>query len=129
MTFAISPYTRRKVLIVDDDRYTRLTLEDFLQHEGFYTLGVPDGYQVTEIVLNELIDLVLLDMNLPGRDGIQILREIKYLRAALPVIMITGSRAPDLFYELIELDAFSLLPKPVDISLLRQAVQHALFNF
>jgi two-component system response regulator (stage 0 sporulation protein F) len=129
MTFAISPYTKRKVLVVEDDRNSRLTLEDFLQHEGFYTFGVPDGYHVPEIVLNELIDLVLLDINLPGRDGIQILREIRYLRSALPVIMITGAKSPDLFHELIELDAFSLLPKPVDILLLRQVVREALFRF
>ena len=129
MTFAVSPYSKRKVLIVDDDRYTRLALEDFLQQEGFYTFGIPDGFKATEIVLHELIDLVLLDMNLPGRSGVEILREIRYVRSQLPVIMITGTRTPDLLHEISELDAFSLVPKPVNILLLRQIVYNALYRF
>ncbi|MCX7918382.1 MAG: response regulator [bacterium] len=128
MTFAISPYNKQKILIVDDDRYTRLTLEDVLQREGFNTFGLPDGNQVAEIVMNELIDLVLLDLNLPDRDGIEVLREIRYMWSQLPVIMITASRAPDLFHALMELNVFSLLPKPIDIALLRHAVRHALFK-
>jgi two-component system phosphate regulon response regulator OmpR len=77
------------VLIVDDDHKLQKLLKEYLENNGFRVLGLPDGSQVLETIRRESPDLVILDIMLPGKDGLEILKEIR--RAFdLPVIMLTA---------------------------------------
>ena len=125
----MSAQVDRTILIVDDDEPTRVTLQDLLEHDGFHAMGAPDGFIATRVVRQNTIDLVFLDVDMPGKNGIEVLREIKIINGLLPVVMISGSMDTDIFQWALEAGAFSLLPKPVDVGQIRITVQHALFGF
>ena len=119
----------RTILIVDDDEPTRMTLQDLMEHDGFNVMGVPDGFIAARVVREETIDLVFLDVEMPGKGGIEVLREIKIINDMLPVIMISGALDTDIYQWALEAGAFSLLPKPVDVAQIRHTIRHALFGF
>ena len=87
----------RTILVVDDDELARATLQDVLEHEGFQALGAEDGFMATRIIRHESIDLVFLDYNMPGKNGIEVLHEIKVINDVLPVIMLTANSDLDIF--------------------------------
>jgi two-component system phosphate regulon response regulator OmpR len=78
-----------RVLMVDDDEKLRKLLREYLENNGFRVMGLPDGSQVLETIRRESPDLVILDIMLPGKDGLEILKEIRR-DFNLPVIMLTA---------------------------------------
>lgn len=78
------------ILIVDDEESIRRSLAGILSDEGFSTEDAPDGEKALERLRQGLPDLVLLDIAMPGRDGISILEELRQLWPELPVIMMSG---------------------------------------
>ena len=119
----------RTVLIVDDNESSRLTLQDLLEHDGYMAMGAPDGFIATKIVRQETIDLVFLDVNMPGKDGIEVLREIKIINELLPVVMITAMPSTDVYQWALEEGALTLLPKPVDVKQIRHILRQTFFGF
>jgi len=79
----------RKVLIVEDEEKLARLLADYLQQSGFVTLIVADGAEVVALVRQQSPDLILLDIMLPGKDGLEICREIRTF-SSVPIIMITA---------------------------------------
>jgi two-component system phosphate regulon response regulator OmpR len=77
------------VLIVDDDVKLQKLLKEYLENNGFRVLGLPDGTQVLETLRRESPDLVILDIMLPGKNGLEILKEVRR-DFDLPVIMLTA---------------------------------------
>ncbi|MBI4763617.1 MAG: response regulator [Deltaproteobacteria bacterium] len=77
------------VLIVDDDEKLQKLLKEYLENNGFQVLGLPDGTRVLETIRRESPDLVILDIMLPGKDGLESLKEIRR-DFNLPVIMLTA---------------------------------------
>jgi two-component system phosphate regulon response regulator PhoB len=84
---APSPAT---VLVVEDDAAIREGLVDALGFDGYRVLQAPDAPRGTESALRSACDLVLLDLMLPGGDGFDVLKEIRRLKPALPVIVLTA---------------------------------------
>lgn len=80
----------KKVLIVDDEKNIRLSLSTFLKVEGFETVESEDGETALGILEKEDIDAVILDIVMPGRDGMEILKIIKKKYEHVPVIMLTA---------------------------------------
>jgi two-component system, OmpR family, phosphate regulon response regulator OmpR len=78
-----------RVLIIDDDEKLQKLLQEYLKNNGFLVMGLPDGSQVLETIRREPPDLVILDIMLPGKDGLEILKEIRR-DFNLPVIMLTA---------------------------------------
>jgi two-component system phosphate regulon response regulator OmpR len=77
------------VLIVDDDPKLQKLLKEYLESNGFRILGLPDGSQIQETIAKESPDLIILDIMLPGKDGLEILKDLR--RAFdLPVILLTA---------------------------------------
>ena len=76
--------------IVDDEIKIRKMIHSFLQNEGFETLEAGDGNEATQLVENHEVDLLLLDIMMPFKDGFQILREIRMNHKKIPVIMLTA---------------------------------------
>lgn len=79
----------RKVLVVEDEEKLARLLVDYLQQSGFVTLVVADGAEVVALVRQQSPDLILLDIMLPGKDGLEICREIRTF-SSVPIIMITA---------------------------------------
>lgn len=79
-----------KILIVDDNEYLRYTLTELLEERSFETKAVENGFKAIEEIKNKLYDLVILDMKLPGMDGMEILKKIKEIDNSVPVIILTA---------------------------------------
>ncbi len=81
---------RKTILIVEDDPNIRLGLEDNLNLEGYEVLTAPDGIKGLKSAVENKIDLLVLDIMLPGMNGYEICRKVKAEKPELPVIMLTA---------------------------------------
>ncbi|MCF2945820.1 response regulator [Paenibacillus tarimensis] len=90
--------------------------------EGYTTFQASNGKLALEIVRNESPDLVLLDMKIPGMDGLEILKHVKAINRDIKVIMMTAYGELDMIKEATELGALMHFTKPFDIDEMRMAV-------
>ena len=105
--------TQNKILIVDDDREIRSLLADYLDSNGYSTVTAADGYAMATALNANKIDLIVLDLNLPGDDGLTLCRNLR-AHSAMPVIMLTArSEALDRIIGL-EMGADDYLSKPFE---------------
>jgi len=113
-----------QLLISDDDRDFRLTLQSVFDRYGFDTLLAADGAEAVEIVKSETVHVVLIDMHMPRKTGLEAIREIKELSASLPCILLSAAMDDTIRSQAD--DAFSLLEKPVNPNTVRETVGCAL---
>lgn len=118
----------KKVLIVDDQNGIRILLMEVFSSEGYNTFQAPNGKIALEIVNNDKPDLVLLDMKIPGMDGLEILKHIKEIDPDIKVIMMTAYGELDMIKEATDLGALMHFTKPFDIDEMRVAVNMRLRN-
>ncbi len=117
---------KNRILIVDDERDIRRSLAGILQDEGYETLSAGRGEKALELVAKEPLNLLLLDIWLPGIDGLEVLRRIKQLKPELEVIMISGHGNIDTAVKAIKLGAYDFIEKPLTLEKILLAVSHAL---
>ena len=79
-----------KILIVDDDGRIRDLLRRYLSQEGFEVFQAEDGKALNRILLRETVDLIVLDLMLPGEDGLSICRRLRAANDRTPIIMLTA---------------------------------------
>ena len=103
---------KRKVLIVDDDARLRALLERYLGEQGFSVKAVADGTQMDRALARELYDLMVLDLMLPGEDGLAICRRLRAQGNEMPVIMLTAKGDEVDRIVGLEMGADDYLPKP-----------------
>ncbi|WP_108668831.1 response regulator [Peribacillus acanthi] len=115
-----------KLLIVDDQFGIRILLNEVFQKEGYKTFQAANGIQALDIVTNQAPDLVLLDMKIPGMDGIEILKRMKKLNPDIRVIIMTAYGELDMIQEAKDLGALTHFAKPFDIDDMRKAVRQYL---
>lgn len=113
---------KKKILIVDDQNGIRILLMEVFNVEGYQTFQASNGKLALEIVRKEAPDLVLLDMKIPGMDGLDILKHIKQIDSSIKVIMMTAYGELDMIKEATDLGALTHFTKPFDIDELRLAV-------
>ncbi|MEC0093375.1 response regulator [Paenibacillus macquariensis] len=113
---------KKKLLIVDDQNGIRILLTEVFGSEGYDTFQAANGKLALELVVNESPDLVLLDMKIPGMDGLEILKRIKELNTDIKVIMMTAYGELDMIKEATDLGALMHFTKPFDIDEMRVAV-------
>jgi two-component system, response regulator, stage 0 sporulation protein F len=116
-------HMNEKILIVDDQFGIRILLNEVLQKEGYQTFQAANGVQALEIVDKHSPDLVLLDMKIPGMDGIEILKRMKKKDQDIRVIIMTAYGELDMIQEAKDLGALTHFAKPFDIDDIRQAVR------
>ncbi|MFB5283517.1 response regulator [Peribacillus sp. Hz7] len=112
-----------KILIVDDQFGIRILLNEVMVREGYETYQAANGVQALEIVHQHDPDLVLLDMKIPGMDGIEILKRVKKIKPEIRVIIMTAYGELDMIQEAKELGAITHFAKPFDIDDIRKAVR------
>lgn len=113
----------KKVLVVDDQYGIRVLLQEVLEREGYQMLLASNGEEALNLIGREHPDLVLLDMKIPGMDGIEILTNIRKLDEGLKVAMMTAYGELDLVKESAALDAIGHFTKPFDIDDVRSFVR------
>ena len=114
-----------KVLFVDDEIDFLETLMKRMKKRGVNVAGVGSGEQALDYLNKQPVDVVVLDVRMPGIDGIQTLREIKRIDPLMEVIMLTGHASIEVAIEGMELGAFDYLMKPADIDELFYKIQDA----
>ena len=105
---------KARILIVDDDKGICMILSDLMKKEGFETLTVYDGEKALKTIQSEVPDLLLVDMMLPGMDGMEVLKRTRELDQELPVVFITAHADSRGAVKAIKAGAHDYLSKPFD---------------
>ena len=116
---------KSKVLVIDDERLVRWSLEQKLSREGYDVESAPTGEEGLNLLRDGGHELVLLDLRLPGIDGIQTLQEIKKIERDIGVIMLTADTGISRAVECVRLGAHNYLCKPFDFDEVRLALEKA----
>src|SRR6186713_1076 len=113
------------VLVVDDLKTNVRMLEQALAKDGYTILTAFSGAEALLVVQRERPDLVLMDIRMPGRDGIEVCRQLKHEPATrlMPIVLMTGFSSAEDRIGAIEAGADDFLAKPVDVAELRARVK------
>ncbi|MBI4766017.1 MAG: sigma-54-dependent Fis family transcriptional regulator [Deltaproteobacteria bacterium] len=114
------------ILVIDDDSSVRDILEDFLQLKGFEVSVTDDGEKGISLIQERRFDLFLVDLVLPGMNGMEVIKEVYSRQINIPAIIITGYGAIETAVEAIKLGAFDYITKPFVLEELFLVVQRAL---
>jgi len=116
----------KTILVVDDEKDIRISLTGILEDEGYQVLTADSGVGALECARQELPDLVLLDIWMPGMDGLETLERIKVLFPQLTVIMISGHGTIETAVRATKLGAFDFIEKPLSLDKVLISVVNAL---
>ena len=116
----------RRVLVVDDDRTMVSTLCDILKLHGWECDGVFSGEDAIDAVRRQSYAAVLMDIKMPGMDGVQALKYMKQERPDLRVLLMTAHATRDLIVEAEREGAIRILPKPMGMQALLQSLERTL---
>ncbi len=103
------------VLVVDDDRGIRFTLEGIIDDEGYMVKGAEDGYQAIELVKETNFQWVFMDIRMPGINGVETFLEIKKISPESRVVMMTGFSVEELVKQALDEGVFAVLYKPLPV--------------
>ena len=103
----------RKVLVVDDDPAVRKSIDRVLSSKGYAVITAENGEEALQTMEQSPFDVVLLDMRMPGQDGLSVLRTIKQKWPESEVVIITGYPTVDSAKEAVRLGAYDYVAKPV----------------
>ena len=114
----------QRILLADDDPGVRGSLSDVLVFEGYVVIPANDGQQALELVASEAIDLVLLDLNMPRKNGWDTFEQLTREHPFLPVIIVTAR--PNQLFTAVGAGVGALLEKPLDIPTLLRTIKRLL---
>ncbi|WP_045222328.1 response regulator [Desulfonatronum thioautotrophicum] len=117
--------SKPKILLVDDETRFRTTVSKRLAERGQDVTAVGSGLEAIESVKQTPFDIVVLDVKMPGLNGLETLTELKKIRPELAVIMLTGHASVDSSIEGMKLGAFDYILKPCDIEELLGKIEAA----
>ncbi len=119
------------ILVIDDDDQLRITFCKLLKEENYTVIGAASGEAGIEIVKQNILDLVVLDMRLPGMNGMDTFKQIKTMDSKLPVIIVTAFGTTDIAIEATKMGAYDYVLKPFDVpemlNLIKQAIEAGYF--
>jgi DNA-binding NtrC family response regulator len=104
-----------RVLLVDDEEDLVFTLAERLQLRGMHAEAATSGEAALERVQNSTYDVAVIDVKMPGMDGLETIKRIHEMFPALPVIILTGRTSREDNHECMREGAFVYLMKPIDI--------------
>ena len=102
------------ILIVDDEKNYTMIIGEILQEEGYASISASSGMEALDILNNEIIDLVLTDVKMPGMSGIQLLENIKEINPDIPVIIMTAYGSVEKAVDAMHRGAYTFILKPFE---------------
>lgn len=117
-----------RIIVVDDEENIRTALKEILTDEGYHVSLAADGETALRMIQSEAPDLVLLDIWVPGIDGIQTLKILKKLDAGAEVVMMSGHGAIETAVKATKFGAFDFIEKPFSLDVILRTVAAALKN-
>jgi DNA-binding NtrC family response regulator len=117
-----------KILVVDDDAIVIKSCRRILEAEGFEVSSVPGADNALEAMKTSDFDLLLVDVKMPKRDGMYLMREIKKNWPEIPTIIMSGYPTPETVAEVLKLGATLFIPKPFRPDELMKSVRQVLKN-
>jgi DNA-binding NtrC family response regulator len=115
-----------KILVVDDERHVRDLCIELLQRKRYDAEGAASGYEALGKLEEKVYDMVLLDITMPGMDGIEVLRRAKEIAPDILVLVLTGHGTIDTANKAMELGAAGFIRKPIAIEDLAERIDKAL---
>lgn len=117
-----------KILVVDDDKDMCWILSQILEEEGYKVLTSSSGKEAIKVTKKEKPNLILLDLEMPGINGVETLRRVRRFNKDVPVIVISASENERLVNEALKLGIFAHIPKMFNLEelvvMVKQAVKH-----
>jgi CheY-like chemotaxis protein len=117
--------SRPKVLVVDDEKDILSLICKVLTRNGYEGIATDDPQEALERVRNEYFDVAVLDIHLPGTDGVELLKDIKVLQPHLGVVMVTADADVQFAVDSLKAGANDYILKPFDLNTLMASVQDA----
>ncbi len=111
-----------RVLVVDDDPEAVELLREFLGGKGYEVITAGDGAEALRKVKEERPHLILLDIQMPKMDGLEVLRQVKAIDPGVSVIMVTGVNEEAIGRKAMELGSFDYIVKPLDLPYLERSL-------
>jgi DNA-binding NtrC family response regulator len=115
-----------KILIIDDEKIIRDTLKEILEYEKYQIFEAGDGEEGIEMIENQDFDLVLCDVKMPKKDGIEVLDRVNAMEKQPQFIMISAHGSIETAVEATKKGAFDFIPKPPELNRLLLTVRNAL---
>ena len=114
-----------RVMVVDDEDDFRETLVNRLRKREIDATEAENGQKALDLLEKYLFDVIILDIRMPGMDGISVLREVKKIKPLIEVILLTGHATVESGIEGMRLGAFDYLVKPADFDALLEKIEQA----
>ncbi|MCL6582413.1 MAG: sigma-54 dependent transcriptional regulator [bacterium] len=118
----------KNVLLVDDEKKIHEALAEYFDSKSYRLISVFDGYEALKKVEEEKVDIVLLDINLPGMSGLETLRELKKIDSQLIVIIITGYGTADTAIDAMKCGCYDYVTKPFRLMEIKNVIEAALID-
>jgi CheY-like chemotaxis protein len=115
-----------RILVIDDDLELRLVLKDALMHEGYEVVAAPDGVRGLQLVMEHPADLILLDVAMPNRDGLETLRLIRSVEPEVKVIIISAALTEQQQAEARRWQVAGFIAKPIGAETLLNTIANVL---
>ena len=122
----MSDVKTKPILIVEDEAIMRESLRDWLTDGGYQVRTAKDGEEGLKAIAEQDFGVVLLDLKLPGKNGLEVLREAKVQRPQLKVIIITAYPSVQTAVQAMKEGAVDYLPKPFDLNDLQKLIDGTL---
>lgn len=117
---------KHTILVVDDETQISDLLRDFLTQEGYQVLTAANGVEAISLGKENRLDLALLDLKMPGMDGIELFQKLREVKKDIGVIIMTGYGTLKTAKQAMRLGAYDYLTKPFELGLVKSVIQKAL---
>ncbi len=121
-------HVKKRILVVDDEAPVREVLRRFLEQNGYEAVTAESGEAALQRCRTEPVDLMLLDMNMPGLTGLDVLVQLQRIKPSLPVVMLTGNQNDVMAVSSLKLGAYDYVMKPPDFEYLKLTIQSKLIG-
>lgn len=113
------------ILIVDDDTGMTETMSDILDDMGYKVAVADDGYMAIDMIKENTYDIALMDIRMPGINGVDTFKQVKAISPSTKVIMMTAYSVEDLIKQALEEGAYGILYKPLDLEKVEELIENA----
>ena len=115
--------TEKVILSIENDTSVRETIVAIIQSLGYTCLEAPNAFRAWDILKERVVDLILLDIHMPGARGNQFLRFIRDRDIHTPVIVISGYLQEEVIKEVAGMEVKAVMPKPIRVARLAEEIQ------